>query len=53
MKEMFDIILQYPESMPSLLDLKECLSKTTQLNQLVQTLIALFPFLLLFKNNIY
>ena len=36
--EMFDIIIDFPDSMPALEDLRECLSKTHQLPSLIQSL---------------
>jgi anaphase-promoting complex subunit 2 len=36
--ELFDIIVDYPESAPALLDLKECLSRSDQHLELVASL---------------
>ncbi|KAH9992043.1 ubiquitin-protein ligase [Russula vinacea] len=37
-KEMFDIVIDYPDSTPALHDLKECLQRVDQRSQLVQAL---------------
>ncbi|KAF8489248.1 ubiquitin-protein ligase [Russula emetica] len=37
-KEMFDIVIDYPDSSPALHDLKECLQRVDQRGQLVQSL---------------
>lgn len=37
-KEIFDIIIDYPESTPALQDLKECLARVDQRTELVQSL---------------
>ena len=46
-QELFDIIIDFPESTPALEDLRECLIKTNQLDYLVHSLtaafVALFP----------
>ncbi|TFK89728.1 ubiquitin-protein ligase [Polyporus arcularius HHB13444] len=38
LQELFDIIIEYPDSMPALQDLKECLSRVDQRNELVKSL---------------
>ncbi|RDX42634.1 ubiquitin-protein ligase [Lentinus brumalis] len=38
LQELFDIIVDYPDSMPALQDLKECLSRVDQRNELVKSL---------------
>jgi anaphase-promoting complex subunit 2 len=36
--ELFDLIIDYPDSIPALEDLKSCLIKTNQLSELIESL---------------
>ncbi|KLO14760.1 Cullin [Schizopora paradoxa] len=45
--EIFDIIVDFPDSMPALIDLKECLQRVDQRSELVSTLRSLYDHLLI------